>query len=243
MNVALISDIHGNFVALNAVLAQLRHETLDQIVFLGDAVAFGPQPQEVLAALRDLNCRSVLGNTDEWLLDPQPETASDEATLRLLDQYAWCRAQLSTVDLAFMRTFAPTQTIELAEHTTALCFHGSPHSCRDVILATTPEDDLDRILGDVTASLLIGGHTHVQLLRQHRTATIINPGSIGLPALMRAGRRYHPARAEYAIVHWQAGGLGVEFRQVPLDRAEVLQAARNSGMPHVEWWCSEWFEG
>lgn len=242
MNIALISDTHGNFVALNAVLEQLRHEPIDQIVFLGDAVALGPQPREVLSALRDLNGRCVLGNTDDWLLDPQPETATDEATLRLLDLFAWCREQLSAADIEFMRTFAATQKIELDERTSLLCFHGSPHSCRDVILATTPEADLDRMLAGATARLFVGGHTHVQLLRAHREVTIINPGSVGSPALLRAGRRVHPARAEYAVLHWQDGECRVDFRRVPLRLDRILQAARDSGMPHVEWWCSEWIE-
>jgi putative phosphoesterase len=242
MQVALISDIHGNCVALNAVLEQLRHESIDQIIFLGDAVALGPQPREVLATLRDLNCRCVLGNTDEWLLDPQPETAIDEATQRLLDLFTWCREQLPPSDIEFMRTFAATQTIELDERTSLLCFHGSPRSCRDVILATTREADLDRMLEGAAARLLVGGHTHVQLLRSHREVTIINPGSSGAPALLRDGRRVHPARAEYARLHWQAGDLRVEFRRVPLRLDQILQAARGSSMPHAEWWCNEWIE-
>jgi putative phosphoesterase len=242
MKVALISDTHGNFVALNAVLEQLRHEPIDQIVFLGDAVALGPQPGEVLSALRSLNCRCVLGNTDEWLLDPQPETATDEATQRLLDLFEWDREQLATSDIEFMRTFAATQTIALDEHTAMLCFHGSPHSNHDVILATTPEADLDRMLEGAAARLLVGGHTHVQLLRSHREMTLINPGSSGAPAWLRDGRRFHPARAEYAVLHWQEGDLRVEFRCVPLRLDRILQAARNSGIPHVEWWCSEWIE-
>jgi putative phosphoesterase len=242
MKVALISDTHGNHVALNAVLEQLRHEPIDQIVFLGDAAALGPQPCEVLSALRDLNCRCVLGNTDEWLLDPRPETATDEATQRLLNLFAWGREQLPASDIEFMRTFAATQTIELDEHTSLLCFHGSPHSSRDVILATTPEADLDRMLEGTAARLLVGGHTHVQLLRSHREVTIINPGSSGAPALLRDGRRFHPARAEYAVLHWQSGECRVEFRRVPLRLDRILQAARDSSMPHAEWWCSEWIE-
>jgi putative phosphoesterase len=242
MKIALISDTHGNGVALNAVLEQLRQEPIDQIVFLGDAVALGPQPHEALSALRSLNCRCVLGNTDEWLLDPQPETATDEATQRLLDLFAWCREQLPASDIEFMRTFAATQTIQLDERASLLCFHGSPHSCRDVILATTPEADLDRMLEGVATRLLVGGHTHAQLLRAHREATIINPGSSGAPALLRDGCRVHPARAEYAVLHWQAGNFRVEFRRVPLRLDRILQAARDSGMPHAEWWCSEWTE-
>jgi hypothetical protein len=98
------------------------------------------------------------------------------------------------------------------------------------------------MLAGTTARLLVGGHTHVQLLRQHREVTIINPGTIGSPALLRDGRRLHPARAEYAMLHWQDGEFGVEFRRVPLRLDRILQTARHSGMPHSEWWCSEWIE-
>ena len=82
----------------------------------------------------------------------------------------------------------------------------------------------------------------MQLLRQHHEALVINPGSVGAPAFLREGRRLHPARAEYAVLHWEDGQCAVEFRRVPLRLERIVQAARDSGLPRGEWWCSEWIE-
>ena len=70
MNVAVISDIHGNQTAFDAVLADIAAQgiTRDRIVCLGDAIQGGPQPVEVVATLRDLGCPVVMGNADDWLL-------------------------------------------------------------------------------------------------------------------------------------------------------------------------------
>jgi predicted phosphodiesterase len=70
MRIAIISDIHGNMVALDAALADIESEHVDQIVCLGDVAEFGPHPREVLARLRALGCPVIMGNTDERLIDP-----------------------------------------------------------------------------------------------------------------------------------------------------------------------------
>lgn len=68
MRIALLSDIHGNLFALEAMLAMLTRETIDQIVCLGDVAMFGPQPCAVLARMQTVACPVVMGNTDAWAL-------------------------------------------------------------------------------------------------------------------------------------------------------------------------------
>jgi predicted phosphodiesterase len=75
---ALISDIHGNAVALDAVLADLTRRGADEVICLGDVAAGGPQPREVIARLRELDCQAIRGNADGWLLDGLPAGRSDE---------------------------------------------------------------------------------------------------------------------------------------------------------------------
>jgi predicted phosphodiesterase len=69
MRIALLADIHGNLSALEAVLAALQAEAVDQLICLGDVAAVGPQPHEVIGRLRDVGCPAVKGNTDAWLSD------------------------------------------------------------------------------------------------------------------------------------------------------------------------------
>ncbi|HZY42038.1 MAG TPA: metallophosphoesterase family protein, partial [Anaerolineae bacterium] len=165
MRIALLSDIHANLVALNTVLDDLDRERIDQLVFLGDAAVFGPQPREVLAVLRNLNCLSIMGNTDDWLLNQTPGNSTDEDSRHLADIYFWCAEQLSSADFEFVRTFKPTAEIVLSDNTTLLCFHGSPSSCRQAILPTTPDEEFQSMLSGQIATVMVGGHTHVQIFR------------------------------------------------------------------------------
>jgi len=79
MKLIIISDVHGNCVALDAVLADIQHESGDKIVCLGDAIQGGPQPAEVVQRLRELGCPAVMGNADAWLLDGE-ETGAEETS-------------------------------------------------------------------------------------------------------------------------------------------------------------------
>ena len=81
--IALLSDVHGNLHALNAVLAQLSHEAIDGAVCLGDVAIFGPQPRETLARVHGLGIPVIMGNTDSWALDPSPHPMRDETSERI----------------------------------------------------------------------------------------------------------------------------------------------------------------
>ena len=131
MRVAIISDIHGNCVAFDTVLAELRRHPTDKIVCLGDAVQGGPQPSEVVSRLRALACPVVLGNADAWLLTGEEtgkEQIPPERRRKLDEVRAWSLAQLSADDRAFIGRFQPTVTLPLDRGRSLLCFHGSPAS-------------------------------------------------------------------------------------------------------------------
>jgi predicted phosphodiesterase len=237
MRIGLISDIHGNLFALETVLAELAGENLDDLICLGDVAALGPEPGAVLARLRALQCPVVMGNTDAWLLAPPSRVANE------IDQVMtpWCVAQLSDVDLAFIRAFPPTVERSLGAERTLLCFHGSPRSYDDVIVPTTPDDALDAMLGEMRANVLAGGHTHLQMLRRHGDAHLINAGSVGLPGVGAAAQRNRQVRwAEYAIVIVEGDRLDISLRRTPLDIDRMLARAHASGMPAIEWWATLW---
>src|SRR6516165_1100598 len=103
MRMALLSDSHGNLVALETVLQELAQEPIDQIVWLGDGAALGPQPHEALDRLRRLDSPVVLGNTDAWLLLPAGAKTSDSEILRA--STAWCAEQLTPEDRSYLHTF------------------------------------------------------------------------------------------------------------------------------------------
>ena len=172
MRIALISDIHGNHVALEAVLHDIDHSGVDQIICLGDVASVGPQPREVMATIKSLRCITIQGNHDASMLDIA--SASDNHIAPLLHPtLAWGRAQLSGDDLKFMASFPMTCSLDLGYGYNMLCFHGSPKSYTDTILSATPSKELDYFFSGTTENILVGGHTHIQMLRRYEGKMII----------------------------------------------------------------------
>ena len=238
MRVGLLSDVHGNRLALEAVLAELDRDGVDALVCLGD-VAVGPQPRESLARVRELGCPVVLGNWDAAFLNGVPcrgrrDGQDRERDPRLVGRPALRRGPRLP---AHVRSLVELELDGLP----ALCYHGSPRSFDDWIFATTPDDELVGMFGREHRPLLIGGHTHVQLLRRWDRASVVNPGSIGLPFATWWPDRVRVAPwAEYAVLTSGEGGLHVDLRRARYDVAEHLRRSRASGMPHADWWLGSW---
>jgi len=239
MKVAIIADIHGNGVALEAVLKDVEAFIPDKLLCLGDVAAFGPQPKEVLTQLRRLDVPVVMGNTDAWLLAPPAFPAEQEQAQRNAQQLEWCLTQLDAGDLAYIRGFKKTIEVALGDQRTLLCYHGSPASYDDMLLPTTAESDLAASLADFGADVYAGGHTHLPMLRRHEGRTVLNPGSVGLPFDRLPSTRYLPY-AEYAVVSAINESVSAEFRRVPFDVAAIAGVARRSGMPYAEAWIMKW---
>ena len=242
MRLALISDIHGNLVAFEAALADLRQYSPDMVICLGDVAANGPQPRQVLARLRILGWPVVMGNTDEWLLQPKPWTAVDEDSAFLLDMELWAAEQLDSEDLAFIRSFQPTISVPLGGDQQLLCYHGSPRFNRDLILPTTTDAELASMFAEQQAALMAGGHTHQAMLRRYGDGLLINPGSVGLPFIQLKKRAINPLWAEYALISAVNGALDVMFRRVSIDKQALATAVYDSGMPHAAWWLHDWID-
>ena len=232
MRIALISDLHGNLTALDAVLADIAHEGVDRIACLGDVATLGPQPCEVLDRVRDIGAICILGNHDSFMLDADliHRYSENPAIVAAVD---WCRAQLSEAHLAFIQAFLPGQIVGLGGDYTLQLYHGTPQSNMVDILSTTPPETLDVMLEGSEATVLAGGHTHLQMLRQHRGKLVVNPGSVGMPFLEYAfGKAPQVLRhAEYAIVSAERGQVGVTLRRVAVDLDRVRAAIAASENP------------
>jgi predicted phosphodiesterase len=232
MRVALFSDIHANLAALDAVLADIQKNRVDQLVCLGDVVDLGPQPVETLARVRSLACPCVMGNHDPFLVDPPS----------LQDMCNWAKAALSGDDLAYLRSFDDTYEVTFDDGAVLLCVHGSPTSFDEQLLADTPEPALDVMIGDRDFIAMAAGHTHVQMTRRYRNRMFINIGSVGM-AFERPFGGGPPnvlPWAEYAIVDYLRGALTIELRRVPYDLGAYQAAVRASSMPNGEWWLAHW---
>jgi predicted phosphodiesterase len=232
MRVALISDLHANEVALAAVLNDIRRAGVDQIVCLGDVATLGPHPNVVLQILRDLKCACIEGNHDAFMLDEQLIHTYTEAPV-VVDAVDWCRDRLSADELNFVRSFHSTLQIDLGGSATLVLFHGTPRSFMEDMLATTPPEDVDRMLDGKSGTVLAGGHTHIQMLRQHRGMLLVNPGSVGLPFKEHICGRAPTllGHSEYAIVEAERGAVNISLRRVPLDKQRLRAAVAPSDNP------------
>jgi len=236
MRIALISDLHGSEFALNAVLADIARTGVDQIICLGDVATLGPRPREVLARLAELRCICILGNHDEFMLDERLIRSYSEAPI-IVEAVDWCRAQLTRAELAFIASFTRRFELELDGSGRLLLFHGTPQSNMTDLLATTPPEHVDEMLGGRRATVMAGGHTHLQMLRQHRGTLLVNPGSVGLPF------KEHTAgkppillpHAEYAVLEAMAGDVAVSLRRVALDKTELREATSAVAHPMQAW--------
>jgi putative phosphoesterase len=231
VRLAVLADIHGNFLALEAVHADLLKRAPDVIVNLGDNVSGPLQAAATADFLMDQDWIHIRGNHDRQLLDREP------ARMGPSDRAA--HAQLSQRHKDWLANLPPTQMLE---DEILLC-HGSPANDLQYLLE---EVDGDRVrlastacikekLGEVQARLVLCGHTHVpRLVSLPGGIRIVNPGSVGLPAYDDTWTAPHyvetgSPHARYAIIDWGSKATRVELIAVEYDwESAAREAARNN---------------
>jgi len=236
LRLVILSDIHGNYMALQKVLDGMRKDG-SSFICLGDSLWGGPQPIEVLRELRALVCPVVMGNMDEFLIGKGRERLRSHWK----DLGRWCDEKLSNEDRAYIGTFKPTVTLKLDGGLSLLCYHGSPRSNREGIYPTSSYAKLMSIMKGHREDIFVGGHTHSQMARKFGKRLVINPGSVGQPFEYRGPRpRKILPQAEYAILDVEDGKVDVSLRRVEYGIEELKDAVERSDMPHKDWWLKHW---
>jgi predicted phosphodiesterase len=233
VRVALFSDVHGNAVAFEAMLADLSRQSVDHVVCLGDHAQGGAQPAECLELLRGLGCPVVMGNSDHFLLTF--DFGNEPVTEQQLETARWSQAQLPDELLEFHRSFRPTVELEFGDGDALLAFHASPRSRDEILGPWMDEEAFREPLDGFDATVFAGGHIHLQWTRRCGPSYFVNPGSVGL-----AYDHHQPEEsfradsyADYAVLTFD-GGVAIDFRRVPFEREAVLRAIEASGMPYPE---------
>lgn len=252
MRLGVLADIHGNEVALWAVLEDAKSRQVDRWWVLGDLVLFGPRPAEVLDLLRALPGVEMLsGNTDRYVLtgdQPAPHaTAADAAgDVGLVERYGlvaagigWARGVLAQAGLLdTLRSLQAELRLKLPDGTRVLGVHASPGS--DDGLGIKPglsDDQLAELLSGCDADIVIGGHTHRGTDRMIGRTRALNPGSVGLPE--------RPGEAEWLLLEFEdehpddpapdvAAAVRAEHRAVPFDVDAVVRDLHARLQPNAE---------
>ncbi len=238
MRLAVLSDIHGNATALDAVLADLGRRPADRVVCLGDTVQSGAQPAEVVERLRSLACPVVMGNADAWLFSgidtgAEPRTPQQRAILE--DVRVWSLSRLTAADREFISGFVPMVALDCGGRS-FVGYHGSPASFDEILLPDTPREAFERAFAPCAADFMAGGHVHLQFARRFGDSTHFNPGSIGIAYRHDAspGELRIDPWAEYAVLEVEGARVSLDFRRVPYDVNEYVRILRASGRPHAE---------
>jgi predicted phosphodiesterase len=222
VRVAILSDIHGNAVALEACLADLALAGgADRIVAAGDLCMDGPRPRKVLRRLKEAGAHVVRGNTDRMIALDDPGTYDEEDREAII----WQRGALGQ-DLVAWLGAAP-MTVAVGNGADGLLItHATPKRDDEHVWPDASDEQLEAITEGVVQRTIAFGHLHFPYVRTWRDRTFVNVASAGLP-------KDGDARAHYVILTQQSGGWSVRSRRVAFDVDKVERQIRKSGMPNV----------
>jgi putative phosphoesterase len=228
MRVAVLSDIHGNLTAFEAVLADIRQCSPDLVLHGGDLADGGSSPIEIVDRLRDLGWQGVMGNTDEMLV--QPGSLEDFASQSPAPPALWAavrqiasatRDRLGEERLAWLRELPRVRTQE-----GFALVHATPQSCWRAPAEEATDAELETIYGSLGQPVVAFGHTHRPSIRSiaGRPGLLINTGSVGLS--------YDgDPRASYLIFEESTPAI----RRVEYNIDKELKALASCGLPGADW--------
>ncbi len=226
VRLAIISDIHGNLPALEAVLADIATRQITEIYHLGDLVGYNPFPNETVALIAARGIPGITGNYDQAVLaqtaDPIGELLNAKITPLGREIYAWTVREVNGQSREFLA--AQPRHLSLARGSWRLLLtHGSPRHIKDYVRPSWPDAMVADLLAEIAEDILLAGHTHIPHVRQINGKWLINPGSVGFP------KDGNPLAA-YAILEL-GRDLQVSIRRVAYDLERTVREIEARGLP------------
>jgi len=226
MRVAIVSDIHGNLTAFEAVLADLRRTSPDVVLHGGDLADGGASPREIVDRIRELGWQGVLGNTDQMLTTPKSLADFAKESPRLKSMFdmieemaAATRALLGEERLAWLRCLPRVQRFD-----SLALVHASPASCWHAPGPDAGNAELESVYGPLEKPICVYGHIHRSYVRSVTGMIVVNTGSVSLS--------YDgDPRAAYLLLD-----QGVPtIRRVEYQVESEMKALANFHFPHADW--------
>ena len=219
MRIAVLSDLHANAQALEAVMNDVVNQNCEHVFCLGDIALAGPQPKEVTDYVMAQNTWTIIqGNTDKMIAQYGPDV------IEFLEaQYpVMANAIADDSHRAFLENLPPQLSLDV-EGCSVLLVHGSPRANNEDILPGMPLDVVEEIIEGTTEKLILCGHTHVPCGYQTNTnQTVVNVGSVGRPMTPQP-------KACYAIIDFSQGSFEIRHRFVDYDNVLAAQLVSQRG--------------
>jgi putative phosphoesterase len=227
MKIAVISDIHSNILALEAVLKDIERQQVDQVYCAGDLVGYAPFPNDVIELIRRKQIPTVMGNYDDGIgfmrficgcdyKDEKSQALGEKSIV-------WTKAHTTEENKDFLRNL-PSEIRFTVDGKKVLLVHGSPNRLNEYITQDTPRDYALDLIELNNTDILICGHTHIPFKMILKDKLLINVGSVGKP-------KHGDTSAIYAIVDFGVD-IEVEFHKVPYDFEVVAKAIEESDLPN-----------
>lgn len=179
MKILLISDIHANFPALQAIIAHFKNTSFDAICNCGDSIVYGPFPNETLHWLETNKVHSIIGNTDrkvKKLLSGKSFKKPKKTEKRIM--YTWTVAQLDTKSNNYLCSLQKSYLLRTKDYDIGL-FHGSPEHPNEFLFPDTASARFAELANSCSCPVIITGHSHMPYHKLAGDTHFINPGSVG----------------------------------------------------------------
>jgi predicted phosphodiesterase len=224
----IFGDIHANLPALESVLADMETRGLANRYCLGDLVGYGTFPNEVVAAIRQQDIPTLMGNYDQGVGHSSDDCgcAYTNPVAEALGKrsIAWSNAHTTPDNKAYLRQLPPQIPLQLRDLRVVLV-HGSPRRVNEYLFEDRPARSLERLLDMVEADVLVCGHTHIPYHRVLPSGRhVVNAGSVGKP-------KDGDPRACYVVLESTNRELAVTFHRVAYDVERAARAIEASEMP------------
>jgi len=224
--ILLISDIHANFPALEAVAAHCRATTFDIIVNCGDTTVYATFPNETLDWLRNHNALSILGNTDRKVIKILKGKKIKKPRMeekRVM--YTWTAEQLTPPNRQYLATMSKRSEFACEGFRIGV-FHGSPDDDDEFLFADSPAARFLELTAKTNCDIILAGHSHSIFHKQVDGVHFINPGSVG--------RMFdRNPEASYATIELSPGKVDVRHYRCPYDITEVVEGLREHHLPPI----------
>jgi putative phosphoesterase len=222
MRIAIVSDIHANPTAFEAVLADLRETAPDLIFHGGDLANAGSNPAEIVDRIRDLGWPGVVGNTDEMQFRPESlvEFMGQSPLFAVIEEMAaWERAALGEERLEWLRALPLKQV-----HGPMALVHASPENCWRSPTPEAMDEEMEKVYSPLGQPVAVYGHVHRSFVRTASSLTVVNTGSVSLSF-------DGDQRAAYLLLDDGTPTI----RRVEYDVDRELKALATCGLPHADW--------